>query len=144
MRRGAEEAVMSKRLAQLGGALAIGAALTTTPALAADARRSDAEARYQQERAACNSGQSHQDQATCLREAGAALQEARRGRLDDGQAAYQQNALVRCNALPPEERSACQARMQGQGTTRGSVAEGGIYRELVTREPASAPGTDAK
>jgi len=138
---------MTKRLAQLGGALAIGAAtaLAATSALAADAgRRSDAEVRYQEERAACNSGQSHQDQATCLREAGAALQEARRGRLDDGQAAYQQNALVRCSALPPEERSACQARMQGQGTTRGSVAEGGIYRELVTREPASAQGTDAK
>lgn len=138
---------MTKRLARLGGALAIGAAtaLAATSALAADAgRRSDAEARYQQERAACNSGQSHQDQATCLREAGAALQEARRGRLDDGQAAYQQNALVRCNALPPEERSACQARMQGQGTTRGSVAEGGIYRELVTRESAPPPGTDAK
>lgn len=138
---------MTKRLAQLGGALAIGAAtaLAATSALAADAGgRSDAEVRYQQERAACNSGQSHQDQATCLREAGAALQEARRGRLDDGQGAYQQNALVRCSALPPEERSACQARMQGQGTTRGSVAEGGIYRELVTREPASAQGTDAK
>ena len=138
---------MSKRLAQLGGALAIGAAtaLAATPAPAADAsRRSDAEARYQQERAACNGGQSHQDQATCLREAGAALEEARRGRLDDGQAAYQQNALIRCNALPAEERSACHARMQGQGTTRGSVAEGGIYRELVTREPPSTQDNDAK
>jgi hypothetical protein len=140
---------MSKRLAQLGGAIAIGAAtaLAATPALAADARGSDAQARYQQERAACNSGQSHQDQATCLREAGAALEEARRGRLDDGQAAYQQNALIRCNALPADERSACHARMQGQGTTRGSVAEGGIYRELVTREIPSESGagtTDAK
>jgi hypothetical protein len=25
-------------------------------------------------------------------------------------------------------------RIQGRGTTTGSVAEGGIYRELVTRE----------
>jgi hypothetical protein len=136
---------MTTRLTQLGRALAIGAvsaALGATAALAADAsRRSDAEARYQQERAACTSGQSHQDQATCLREAGAALEEARRGRLDDGQAAYQQNALIRCNALPAEERSACHARMQGQGVTRGSVAEGGIYRELVTREFPSSSGT---
>jgi hypothetical protein len=30
--------------------------------------------------------------------------------------------------------------MQGQGVTRGSVAEGGIYRELVTRE---IPSTDS-
>jgi hypothetical protein len=27
--------------------------------------------------------------------------------------------------------------MRGQGTIRGSVAEGGIYRELVSREPAT-------
>jgi hypothetical protein len=29
--------------------------------------------------------------------------------------------------------------MQGGGTTSGSVAGGGIYRELVTREPPVAP-----
>jgi len=36
--------------------------------------------------------------------------------------------------LPSGERDACLARMQGQGVARGSVAEGGIYRELVIRE----------
>jgi hypothetical protein len=102
---------------------------------------SDAQARYQQERAACESGKSHQDRATCLREAGAALGEARRGRLEDTQAQYENNALIRCNPLPPEDRKACIARMQGQGTTRGSVAGGGIYRELITREPAPSEPT---
>jgi hypothetical protein len=118
---------------------AVSAFLGASAVLAADARGpSDARTRYQQDRAVCDSGLSHQDRATCLREAGAALDEARRGGLNDGQAQYQQNALIRCNALPPEERNACQARMQGQGVTRGSVAEGGIYRELVTREIPSA------
>ena len=117
---------------------AISAFLGASVALAAEVRSpSDAEARYRQERAMCESGQSQQDRATCLREAGAALAEARRGRLDDGLAPYQKNALIRCEGLPSEERDACQARMHGQGTTRGSVAEGGIYRELVTRETPS-------
>ena len=116
------------------GIAAIGALLAVSTAFAAPP--SDAQARYQQERAACDSGQSQQDRATCLREAGAALHEARQGRLGEGQVQYQQNALARCGYLPAEERSACHARMQGQGTTSGSVAGGGIYRELVTREPA--------
>jgi hypothetical protein len=126
-------------------AVGASAALTATIAAAADpVRPSGAEAQYQQERAACERGQSQQDRATCLREAGAALHEARQGRLADGPAQYQQNELARCGYLPPEERAACQARMQGQGTTSGSVAAGGIYREYreyITGEapPAGAP-----
>jgi len=117
---------------------AVSAFLCATAVLAAEGRSpSDAQTRYQQDRAMCESGQSHQDRATCLREAGAALDAAKRGGLNDGQAHYRQNALIRCNALPTEERNACQARMEGQGVTRGSVAEGGIYRELVTRETPS-------
>jgi hypothetical protein len=122
-------------IAVLGASLGIAAAALAAPP-------SDAQLRYQQERAACLSGQSHQDQGTCLREAGAALEEARRGRLDTGQATrYQENAVARCTLLPQEERSACAARMQGQGTTSGSVAAGGIYRELIIREipPESRP-----
>ena len=103
-------------------------------ALAADNTASaDAQARYQQERAACLSGQSNQDRATCLREAGAALADARRGGLGDSSPQYVSNASQRCARLPDEERRACEARMQGQGTTSGSAAAGGIYRELVTR-----------
>jgi hypothetical protein len=116
------------------------------PATSLAAPPSDAQQRYQQERATCLSGQSAQDQSTCLKEAGAALEEARRGRLADGSAQYQQNALARCTVLPPEERGACRARMQGEGTTSGSVEGGGIYRELVTREqpPEPPPPPDAR
>ena len=110
-------------------------AATAAPAAAAD-KPSEAQARYQQERAACMSGQSQQDRATCLREADAALQEAKRGRLGDGQSAYEQNRLSRCDGVPAADRDDCQRRMRGEGTTSGSVESGGIYRELRTTVPS--------
>jgi hypothetical protein len=91
----------------------------------------DANARYQAERATCMNGQSNQARETCLKEAGAALQESRRGRLSDDQAADHQNALLRCNALPVDDRDACQRRIEGEGTTSGSVLQGGLLRELT-------------
>jgi len=103
---------------------------------ATEATPQSAAMRYQQERAVCMSGQSHQDRATCLSEAGAAFAEAKRGRLDDGNTQFELNALKRCDALPEGDRPACVARMQGQGSTSGSVAGGGILREIVTTEPA--------
>jgi len=119
---------------------ALGACATS---LAADRGASaDAQARYLQERAVCLNGQSNQDRATCLHEAGAALAQARHEGLDDGSAPYARNARQRCERLPADDRKACLARMQGQGTTSGSAASGGIYRELVTREIGS-PGATA-
>jgi len=87
---------------------------------------------YQRDRAACINGQTAQDRTTCLREAGAALQEARRGRLDDGQAQFEQNRLLRCDSQPAQDRPDCVRRMNGEGSTSGSVEGGGILRELVT------------
>lgn len=97
-----------------------------------------ANARYTQDVALCKSGGSHQDRATCLQEAGAALAEARRGALDKGTADLAANRILRCDPLPADQRKDCIARMQGQGTTSGSVEGGGIYRELVTRETGAA------
>ena len=112
--------------------LAAGSAwAATTPA------NSDALARYQQERAACLNGQSNQDRATCLREAGAALAEAKRGALSSADANLTENQRKRCDRLSDDERSACMARMQGAGSTSGSVAGGGILRELKTTQPAA-------
>lgn len=48
-------------------------------------------------------------------------------------------ALQRCAPLPEPDRRDCVARIQGQGTKTGSVAAGGIYRELVTREVGPVP-----
>lgn len=93
---------------------------------------------YERERAACMDGSSQQDRTTCLKEAGAARDEARRGQLGASAKAgdTQVNATARCNALPAKDRDDCIARINGAGTTSGSVKEGGIYRELVTTTPA--------
>lgn len=128
----------------LWGAIAL--ACACLPALATGkAFSAEAQARYQRERAVCTSGQSNQDRATCLREAGAAFALAKQGALDDGDAPYRRNATQRCDALPDADRQDCRARMGGQGTTSGSVAAGGIIRELVTRDgvPVSAGATSA-
>lgn len=108
----------------------LSASLITTTAMAAN-NSADANARYKADRAACNSGQSNQDRATCLKEAAAALKEAKRGHLNDNQDTYDQNALTRCNKLPEQDRDACQRRVKGEGTTSGSVESGGVLRELV-------------
>lgn len=95
---------------------------------------SEAQKRYKQERAHCLSGQSNQDRATCLKEAGAALQEAKRNRLDSGASSgsLQANATARCNAQPSADREACVQRIMGAGSTQGSVEAGGVIRQTET------------
>ena len=114
-------------------------ALVSAPAFAASAT-TPASASYKHERDRCNSAPASQDRASCLREAGAVLAESRRG-VAPPVADYAANQVRRCDRLPDGDRQACVARMQGQGTTSGSVGAGGIYRELVTTEtvPAASP-----
>ncbi len=133
----------SRRLAQsASAALALGAMLACATALAADKPApTSARALYEQERAVCLSGQSNQDRATCLREAGAAYAQGMQGGAGESGAQLAANASKRCEKLPDADRKDCVARMQGQGTTSGSASSGGIVRELVTREPAALPAT---
>lgn len=116
----------------------LGAALACAAVLAAPAVP-EARARYEQERAACLSGQSGQDRASCLREAGAAYANAGKFGVEESKAQYQSNSTKRCEPVPDADRRACMARMQGQGTSSGSVAGGGISRALVTREAGAVP-----
>jgi hypothetical protein len=103
----------------------------------AQEKQSDAQSNYQKERANCLNGRSNEDRATCLKEAGAAFDAAKRGQLNNNGAQYQKNAMLRCQALEGENRRACELRMQGDGSTSGSVAAGGVLRELTIKEPAS-------
>ena len=92
---------------------------------------SEAQTRYQRDRAVCLSGTSNQDQKTCLTEAEAALAEVKRGRtvvLEESQ--YQSNRTNRCELVQKDDREACLRRMRGEGETTGSAATGGIFREL--------------
>lgn len=126
------------------------AALAQTPITAAGTTGIDASGDVQKERAACMNGQTQQDRATCLREANNAAAEKRSGRLDNSGAQFEANARLRCEALQGEDRSACEARVMGYGKTSGSVAGGGVIREVETVVlPADAtsiriePKTDA-
>jgi hypothetical protein len=111
-------------------------ALASIGAAAVVSAADDARATYERERAACLSGRSAQDRATCLREAAAAYQEARSSRRgpmlpQDSTDRYADNALQRCQPLSPADRAECERRMRS-GTSSGSVTGGGILRELRT------------
>lgn len=114
-------------------------------AMAADKPMRDASAihqRYLDERAQC-AGKTGDGRTTCLREAGAAQVEARRGTLAaDDSANFEKNRLARCDVHKnAEERDYCLRRMRGEGTTSGSVESGGILRELTVVVPAESAGT---
>lgn len=97
------------------------------------------DARAQSERMKCDGRQ--QDRAACLREAGAAQQEAQRGGLSNaGAATEDKNAMARCQLQPMADRAECEARIKGVGqtSTEGSVMGGGMIRETVTPVPAPA------
>jgi len=102
----------------------------------------DPKARYQREIVACAAIQSVDDRANCRSEASTRYAATQAPRADEHPSILARNALKRCEPLPEPERKDCVARMRGQGTISGSVAGGGIYRELVTREigvPGAVP-----
>jgi hypothetical protein len=121
-----------------GAASALFALCAQTAFAATPGPAAEIQARYEQERAKCLDGTSNQDRATCLKEAGASREAARRGLLNTGDETYRRNAKARCDALGGDEARDCLARMKGQGTTSGSAQAGGIYRELTTGEEKPA------
>jgi hypothetical protein len=92
----------------------------------------DASGSYQSEVQACRNGKTAEDQATCLKEARNAQADRKRGAMSDAGTNYAANARARCEVLNGEDRAACEARMMGYGTVSGSVASGGLLREVET------------
>ena len=126
----------TSRIVSTVASLGMTLATLATVAFSSSAQaESSIDARYRSERAACMSGQSNQDRATCLKEASAARAEAKRHRLDTGAASLQQNAQARCIALPADDRTDCERRMRGEGTVSGSERDGGVLREVTTVVP---------
>ena len=69
--------------------------------------RAGIQAQYEQDVANCKKT-TGQDRSACLREAGAAREEANRQRLQEGSTSQlQQNMLDRCNRLPQASRQDC-------------------------------------
>lgn len=105
----------------------------------------NADALYQQERAACQDGRNPTGQAACLKDAGAARAELRRHSLDNGEtpAQLRANALQRCQRVHDDDRAACERMALGEGSRSGSVAEGAVITQITTTSRAAAPATAA-
>ena len=114
--------------------------LVVTSMLVCDASaqaQSEAQTRYRQELAVCNTGQSNQDVRTCRIEARNALAESRRNGLTNPAGQMQNNIMMRCAAHAGDDRRACEMRMGMQGSTEGSVAAGGILRQSTITVPSN-------
>ena len=117
-------------------ALACLSAVTVATAAAPDAQR-----RYQRESAQCMKLRADLGRPDCLSEASTRLASTMPSLAEEAPEILARNALRRCAPLAEPDRSDCVARIQGLGTTSGSVAAGGIYRELVTRTVGEVPAT---
>jgi hypothetical protein len=99
-----------------------------------------AQTRYKQEVADCMGNPAVQDVSTCLKDAKNSLAEIKRGHMTETEqtADFERNALQRCDIHQGDDKSACVARIRGQGRTEGSVLGGGILRELETKVPVQS------
>ena len=126
------DATRSRKSLVSFGVAALLAVTAATAQVAAGPTAIDATGHYEKEVQACMSGQTQQDRETCLREARNAQAEKKRGALDGAGAQFDANKVARCEPLAGEEKAACHARMMGYGNTSGSVAGGGLLREVET------------
>ncbi|WP_422845071.1 hypothetical protein [Acidovorax sp. M2(2025)] len=92
----------------------------------------DARARYEQERQRCQTNNTQDSLATCLREATNAYDAARKGQLSDPGPIAIANATQRCEAFQnTADRAECVRRIESDPAS-GSVSGGGVLRESVT------------
>ncbi len=140
LQRGLRHALCLIALAAATASAWSASAAAATPAAAAASKgdrpaASASPSPYQRDQARCMRMRIHGERANCLSEASTAQQARKPSTVDPDPGRYARNAIERCKPLPEPDRSDCVARMQGQGTTSGSVSGGGISRELVTRVP---------
>lgn len=128
----ASDSTRSRKSLVSFGVTALLAVTAATAQVATGTTGIDASGSYQQEVKACMTGKTQQDQATCLKEARNAQADKKRGLLDNANAQFEANAKARCSVLSGEDQAACQARIMGYGNTTGSVAAGGVLREVET------------
>lgn len=92
----------------------------------------DASGDAKSEMAACNSGKTQQARETCMTEVRNANAEKRAGKLGSTNGQTTSNAVQRCGVFQGEEKLACEARVAGVGESKGSIAGGGVIREVET------------
>ncbi len=127
--------------------LAAAAVALTLPAWAQGTAKTSADSRYQQERAACTAMSNPESRTNCLRDLGAARQQAQRQpRAPVSQEQLQRNALQRCQVHTiAEDRAICERMVRGEGEVSGSVSGGGQIRSIETTvfPPAPPPAPPA-
>ena len=90
---------------------------------------------FERDRAACETGRSTQERSLCLHDVTVAYRMTHTNKpYDLDPSTYLRNQALRCVPLKDKDLQDCMARMRGAGSTSGSVATGGIYRELTTIE----------
>ncbi len=99
----------------------------------------DPDDQYRREVQTCQDGRSGQDKDNCMTEARRALAARKKGALETDTNAVVINARKRCEVFTGDDKAACLARIDGSGSTSGSVAGGGILREVETVD--IAPGS---
>lgn len=123
--------------------LAAAALALALPAWAqgAGAAKTSTDNRYQQERAACAAMSNPESRTSCLRDLGAARQQARsQPRAPVSPEQLQRNALQRCEVhTAADERTICERMVRGEGEVSGSVSGGGLIRSIETTVPAPMP-----
>ena len=98
----------------------------------------DATGDAKSEMAACKSGKTQQDRATCMTEVKNANAAKRAGKLQNSNGQFSANALKRCDVFKEsEDQLACKARITGEAKVQGSVASGGVLREAEITVPAT-------
>ncbi len=112
--------------------LTFGAVTVASAQIASGTTGIDATGNAQSELAACISGKTQQDRETCMTEVRNANAAKRAGKVDNSGGSFRQNALSRCDVFQGEEQIACQARVVGYGDAAGSVAGGGVLKQVET------------
>lgn len=110
----------------------------------AGAAKTSTDGRYQQERAACAAMSNPESRTSCLRDLGAARQQARsQPRAPVSPEQLQRNALQRCQVhKADEDRAICERLARGEGEVSGSVSGGGMIRSIETTVPAPMPPSE--
>lgn len=134
-----EQALRPTRMALIVSAAAL---MPLGAAQAQGVSMADAQARYQADMQRCATMADPESKRTCRQEAGAAIHEARNGRLVTRQADTAANAAARCARLPGAQRSDCEQLMRDSGTVEhGSIGGGGVLRELSITVPVDSNAT---
>ncbi len=128
-------------LSALAPAHAADGAPSAAPSATPGSTGIDASGDYQREMQACRQGRTPQSRATCMEEARQARKARRQGGLETPAQSMGANAMARCEHMSSADMAACRARMMGYGRITGSVAGGGMLRELEVVE--MQPGQDS-